>query len=223
MLFIAGLLSLWWTIWFIWVYPIFTNLVATLPYLVKLAQNNLKSPARSKCARLLGWPSLNGHRQKSQPKYGCSPVQPTKFYPNRDICKVRCLLAWFAHLGTAHFAPKRALSPAGLRSSIWASEMGRAALARNSPRPAPHARRGLWPETSLPPKSLSLASLSSTAASRGRLSRAPPPPVVTSRAPPPLVVVSRSAAAAMDSFDFGSRAPPSRMIRLQTTAAVLPG
>jgi hypothetical protein len=93
-----------------------------------------------------------------------SPVQPTKFYLDRDICKARCLLARLCSPGHCPLRTEKSSQPCPVEKldSSFAGGQG-----RTRPRlfPAPHARAprpaGVSdPEPSLPPSNFSLTHLS---------------------------------------------------------------
>jgi hypothetical protein len=92
-----------------------------------------------------------------------SPAHLSNSHLSRDFYKFCCLLARSGKTGSAQLSRKLPLGPARERSSIRASELGRAGLGRETtPRPRTRsvARRGLRPGASFSPKIASLASLS---------------------------------------------------------------
>jgi hypothetical protein len=62
-----------------------------------------------------------------------SPGQPSISHLNREFYNFSCLVARLSHSSTAQLGRKSPLSPARQRSSIRASQVGRAELVRNPP------------------------------------------------------------------------------------------
>jgi hypothetical protein len=139
-----------------------------------------------------------------------SPVQPTKFYPNRDICKIKCLLARLCQPGHCPLRTEKSSQPCPVEK-LDSSFAGGQGWTRPKLFPAPHAPQGSLTRALTSPTQISLTRLSLWTPVPPEIRRRPwsPPKLVHgSQDPPPPPKIRcrlpRSAAA--------SRDPPPAMV-----------